>query len=382
MRRLLIRYVSHGFPTGYGEAGRRLVHALTREGVSIQWLPIQFKADAPLLPSGYRSRMPDLEPLRSTPGSPDLVVVHSVPEVLPYMARIHPRGVPLVAHTVWEADELQSHWCALLNSCDAVVVPTAWNADSFRRAGVDVPVVVVPHVASIDEADPDAYTWLGPRGIDAGKSFVVHSIATWTSRKAPWLAVEAYARAFGPEDDTLLVLRTDALADRGVATPPGPEARRSQTSWSVAHILHRNAPTGRVRLVCEHRSRAELVALHRRSDCWLSLPHAEGWCLGSFDAAATGTPVVTTGHGGPLAYLDRDVAHLVPSHPMAAPGLDGVTWAAPDMDAAVEALRHVRRDPRGARKAAAVAGEGLRRLFAPEVVARRFIDSLEEVGVI
>jgi glycosyltransferase involved in cell wall biosynthesis len=384
VRPLLIRYLSHGYPTGYGEAGRRLIHALVDLGVRVHWVPIQFRNDDPLLPDRFVSQMKDLEPLRATAGVPDVMVVHSVPEILPSIVHHRPRGVPLVSHTVWEAPELQSHWPALLNGCEGVVVPTQWNADAFVKAGISVPIVVVPHPVSMldsDRSDATANEWLGRDGIDVGDSFIVHSVAAWTPRKSPWLTVQAYARAFEPDDDTILVLRTDRYLGNGVPSPPGPEGRRRLTSWSVANILHRYGPNGRVHLEHEVRTGPELAALHLRSNCWLSLPHSEGWNLGAFDAAAVGTPVVTTNYGGPATYLDPQISHLVDGEHIAAPDLDGVTWVEPDIDAAVEKLRRVWSDPQSARNAAARQRESLRRLYAPSVVGRRFLDSLAYMGI-
>ena len=280
--------------------------------MNIHWVLSEFDPDDPLLPDSCSTLFADLEPLRTTTGVPDVVVVHAVPEMLPFLARISPPGVPLVSHTVWEAPELQAHWPGLLNECAGVVVPTKWNAESFVRAGVSVPIGVVPHAVNADGPDSNDDAWLGPAGIDTGSSFVVHSVAAWIPRKAPWLTVETYARAFGPDDDTLLVLHTNSHLGHGVPLPPGPESRSRLTSWSVAKILHHQRPTGRVHLEHRMRTRSELDALHRRSDCWLSLPHSEGWNLGAFDAAAEGTPVVTTGYGGPTEYLDADVSYLVP----------------------------------------------------------------------
>jgi len=382
VRPLLIRYVSHGYPTGYGEVGRRLIGALRSIGVDIHWVPIQFDERRPLLPDAFVSGLGELEPLRATRGRPDVVVVHSVPEVLPHMAELCPPGVPVVAHTVWEAPELQAHWPALLNGCDAVVVPTRWNADAFEAAGISAPIGVVPHAldpSTLDNASGDA-AWLGPGGLDVGSSFVVHSIASWTQRKAPWLTVEAYARAFGPHDDTVLILRTDTHIEPTMATPPGPRGRRHLTSWSVAKILHDHGPTGRVHLEHNLRTSAELAALARRSNCWLSLPHAEGWNLGAFDAAVAGTPVVTTGYGGPSDYLDAHTSSLIKGTQMPAPGLEGITWLRPDLDAAVDALRAVHRDPVGQRERAGAQSKRLARRFAPKVVAQRFVAVLAELG--
>jgi len=384
VRPLLIRYVSHGYQTGYGEAARRIMLALVGQGIRVHWVPIQFEPEHPLIPGHLTSSMTDLEPLRRTAGDPDVVVIHAVPEVIPSLAITFGPGIPLVAHTVWEAVELPPHWPALLNACAGVIVPTSWNAQSFRGGGVSVPVAVVPHVVNTNDTDDAGDIddeWLGPLGVDVGDSFVVHSVASWSPRKAPWLTVEAYARAFKPQDDTVLVLRTNRNLDQGVPIPPGPPNRRRLTSWSVVQILHRHGPTGRVHLEHNLRSRPELNALQRRSDCWLSLPHAEGWNLGAFDAAAVGTPMVTTGYGGPSEYLTAGTPHLVPGRPMAAPGLDGATWVDPDLDDAIEALRRVRSDPARARRAAQKEGERLRSAYAPTVVAQCFMDALAQMGI-
>ncbi len=384
MRPLLIRYVSHGYATGYGEVGRRLIKALGAIGVDVHWVPIQFDERHPLLPDRFISGLADLEPLRANQGRPDVVVVHSVPEVLPHMAALCPPGVPVVAHTVWEAPELQAHWPALLNRCQGVVVPTRWNADTFERGGVTTAIRVVPHMAdpATLEPSPADAAWLGPSGLDVATSFVVHSIAAWTPRKAPWLTVEAYARAFGPNDDTTLILRTDSHIEATMPTPSGPRERRRLTSWSVAKILHDHGPTGRVHLEHSLRTTGELAALHRRSNCWLSLPHAEGWNLGCFDAAIARTPVVTTDYGGPGEYLDPNTAALIGGTGMPAPNLDGITWLDPDVDAAVDALRQVFADQAGAARRAGHHAELLARRFAPEKVARQFIDALSDMGCV
>jgi glycosyltransferase involved in cell wall biosynthesis len=394
---LLIRYISHGYPTGYGEAARRLINALIGAGHRIHWVPIRFDDGDPFLPDTYVTQLHDLEPWRATTGVPDVVVVHAVPEMLPFVTRSQPAGVPVVAHTVWEAEQLQAHWPALLNACDGVVVPTKWNAEAFVTAGVSVPVTVVPHIVDTQDDESVDNQWLSSLGVgvglgsaaaaaasasaSAGSPFIVHSVAAWIPRKAPWLTVEAYARAFGPADDTLLILRTNRRLGPGMPSPAGPEDRRRLTSWSMASILHRHGPTGRVHIEHEMLSGPDLAALHRRSDCWLSLPHSEGWNLGAFDAATAGTPVVTTAHGGPSEYLDPDVTHLIPGLPVAAPDLDGVTWVDPDVDVAVEALRAVWRDPVGARQAAADQAASLRRTYAPPLVARQFMDALVQAGV-
>jgi glycosyltransferase involved in cell wall biosynthesis len=115
-------------------------------------------------------------------------------------------------------------------------------------------------------------------------------------------------------------------------------------------------------LVTQELSDDELGGLHLRGDCFVSLCHGEGWGLGSFDAAAHGKPVVTTGFGGQLDYLHGSPL-LVDYEPV--PVHDGTRWgtytpdqrwAEPDIEHAAEpaqamtiapgALLRARRDAR------------------------------------
>ena len=59
-------------------------------------------------------------------------------------------------------------------------------------------------------------------------------------------------------------------------------------------------------------SDGEMLALHERGDCFVSLARTEGWGLGTFDAARLGKPVVTTDYGGQLDFLDPALAWLAP----------------------------------------------------------------------
>src|ERR1700730_2977900 len=136
-----VHYVSHALVCGYGIAGRRLVLALAGRGLEITWTPIVFDPAEPYYPDDLPCD-PTLSPYRRVPRRPDVTVIHAVPEVIPALEHLRPPGGALVCHTVWEHEQLQPHWPALLNRCDGVLVPTTWNASAFVAAGVTVPVGV------------------------------------------------------------------------------------------------------------------------------------------------------------------------------------------------------------------------------------------------
>jgi glycosyltransferase involved in cell wall biosynthesis len=350
---------------------------LADAGGETTWAPIAFDARAPFLPDEF----PAPELLGGLPrrlDRPDAIVAHCVPELLPALKKHRPEGTAIVICTVWEAEKVQDHWPDLLNSADAVVVPTAWNAAALHASGVRVPIEVVPHARS--NFLPDL-AWLGPGGLGLSDEFVVHSVAAWSARKDPSATVEAFARAFGPEDRARLVLKTDGEIDRALGPPPGPEQRRWLSSWTVADILHRHHPAPAVDLVHHTLTSPQVEGLHRRSNCWLSLPHAEGWDLGAFDAAVAGVPVVTVGHGGPLEYLGDGHGWLVSGELVPIPGLPGGVWVQPDIGAAACTLRRIAADPSGAQQRAAGLGARLHARHAPERIARDFVAALARAGI-
>ena len=165
-----VHYLSHGYVCGYGTAGRRLLLALDAHGVDVTWTPVQFDEACPVFPQEWPVD-PALAPLRGRATRPDVMVIHSIPELIPALEPLRPPGGAIVAHTVWEHEQLQPHWPDLLNRCDGVIVPTEWNAEAFRAAGVTAPIGVVPHVAAVEAPDQ---MWLGPDGLDLGERFVVH----------------------------------------------------------------------------------------------------------------------------------------------------------------------------------------------------------------
>jgi glycosyltransferase involved in cell wall biosynthesis len=368
-----LRYVAEDAPTGYGDAADRLVRAVRGAGTHVEyrgWSNTGAGAAAMLVPF---SRDP-LPHEVASPGAP--TVAHLVPEYYPLVRSVVHDG-PFVAHTVWESDRLPAHWPELLDATDLVIVPTQWNRDVFTSSGVRAPVTVVPHVATTPEpGDGGAALGLGP------DDFVFYTIGRWDERKAVFLALEAYLRAFTADDPVVLVVKTGPRLEM----PPGEWGAANPwswtTGWQVASLVKQFRNPARVHLEVDIWPDDRVAGLHARGDCYLTLARGEGWGIGAFDASAYGNPVVATGWGGFLEYLDGESAFLVDyrlaaveHHAFASYSADQ-QWAAPDLDFAVDVLRAVVADPDAARVRAAIARDRVLDRYAPDRVARQFLDVL------
>jgi glycosyltransferase involved in cell wall biosynthesis len=370
-----IRYLAEDDPSGYGESSYRLVAALRAAGVTVEYRAWNIATPAQPGSIGPYSRdpQPRAEVERDAP-----TVAHLVPEHYPGVREEIGDG-PLFGHTVWETDRLPGHWPALLNETDRVIVPSSWNRQVFAASGVHVPISVVPHVA--------CRPWPGDRGetLTLPDDVVVfYTIARWDTRKAPWLTVEAFLEAFTVDDPVALVVKTR------------PDDRvRSLGRWAscrtiglqVASLLPAHPRPPRLLLeMHDDWSDARIAGLHTRGDCYISLSRGEGWGLGAFDACAYGNPVVATGWGGPLAYLDREAAWLVDydlvpvEHETPRSYSPDQRWAQPDVEQAAAFLREIAGDLRRARQRCAPLQDRVRREYAPPVVAHQLLAAVDVDG--
>jgi glycosyltransferase involved in cell wall biosynthesis len=361
-------YLSVDDYSGYGVAARRCMAALEDSGLEVSWVPVG-ASDA------LRAR--DEHDIARSISPAGVVVAHMVPERFPHV-RERASEAYIVGHTAWETDRVPDHWGSCLKAVDLLVAPSRFSAEALATSGVSTPIAVVPHVADTESGSRSDASPVIPDDV-----FVYYTIGEWTERKAVFKTIEAYLRAFTRRDRVLLVIKT---SPRDLRLPPSPgagTAGRGTTAWSVAQLLaqHRNPPP--MRLIAGALLDSDIVTLHRRGNCFVSLSRGEGWGLGAFDAATHDNPVVTTGYGGQLDYL-ADSPYLVrfelvpvedpTGFPSYAPDQ---RWAEPDLDHAASLLRDVFHHQSDAAASAATTGAWIRRRYRPSAVATAFRTSVE-----
>jgi len=366
-----LRYVSRDDNSGYAVAGRRCIGALTAAGIDVAWEPQPNEWGDRAAPT---STTPDLlSALYQPTARCDNTVMHTMPEWWAGLRRSFGRG-RYTGHTVWELEDYPEEWHRTAFAADELWVPTDWNRVTFQRGGAKQPVRVLPHVITTDPAHEPP--------IDLPSDVTVFvTVASWHPRKRPDLVVEAFARAFRRCDPVLLVVKTAAWTD---SWPANDDLQR-MTWWQLLQVLRRHPDAPEVMLVNDEFTDAQVNGLLQRADCYVSLASSEGWGLGMFDAATLGTPVITTGFGGHLAYLGRDHPGLVP-YRMSPVGnvensphfQDGMTWAAPDIDAAAAMMRSIVDGTSPLPAAATALAERLRTTYSPAVVGQLALTLLED----
>src|SRR5581483_4541226 len=155
-------------------------------------------------------------------------------------------------------------------------------------------------------------------------------------------------------------------------------AMSGTTMLEVARAVREHRNPARMQVEIEAWAPDRIAGLHTRGDCFVSMSHGEGWDLAGFDACAYGNPVVMTGWGGPLEYLDGQSAYLVDCDVVPVEHWEPESyapeqhWAMPNHDHAVELLRAVARDIEVARARAAP----LRERVLTDYTESRVLDTL------
>jgi glycosyltransferase involved in cell wall biosynthesis len=367
-----LRYVSGMGNTGYFTAARRLILALANAGVNLTWTPVAgySRRHGPKVFPGAATGDPALDPFCHRKLECDTVILHTLPELMPYW--LDRKGDKrIVGYTVWETDVLQAHWVPILNRLDHLLVPCTWNRDLFRGQGVRVPISVLPHLPGPARPAPHPRWAAIPEG-----DLVFYCIETWSVRKNLEQAITLFRQCFTAADGVRLVVKTSPWPEGGVLDR-WPSLRPLEPLRTLvrpirkllpkrASALWRENAQGRLRrlealtpggapvdLITEEMTRAEVEGLHQRGDCYFSLTHSEGFGLGPFDAAAAGKPVIVTGWGGVLEYLDPAQGGLVDSDPVPAWNRpESGCWAQPRLSHAAALLGALRADPESARRRA------------------------------
>jgi glycosyltransferase involved in cell wall biosynthesis len=383
----MLKYYSFAEATGYGLSALAYVQGLRDSGADLCWQPMTWDGTD----QAYSCRSRSLRELEAwlrivcpssvscadvigTDRQADCVLLHTVPE---YWPRLVEAGKPCVGYTVWETDRIPGHWDGLLGSVDKILTPSRQSKNVLQASGCRPSVRVVPHLPSAEIESGETDT----RHLDSvlpANHYVFYTIDTWQPRKGMELLLHAFLLSFAADDPVILYIKT---------SPAAVDAGNHHRMVSVVDLIEgirSNYPdAARIVVDTKVRSGPEMAALHQRGRCYVSLTRAEGWGMAAFDAAWAGTPIIMTGYGGQLDYLDGRYCQLVdydltPVRPnrLVASYSQDQRWAEADLDSAMAAMRNVFEDPGRAERNARALATLVRRKFSREETLRRLREAL------
>ncbi len=283
--------------SGYAAAAREFCLALAQQPIELSLEPLHWRSGFDIQES--RERYQALKALEA-PANPEATLLHW--SIASEFVGRQGRFKRALGHCIFETDRLISSFVTGCNSLDGLIVPTAFHQQAFQDSGVTVPIAVIPEGVDCQRFQPEGRRL---KAI-AEKRFTFLFVAQLSYRKGFDLVLKAFLDLFANQNDVQLVMRcyfkddspqdfdqvASFIKDFCQQYHPGPRRQNIALLTPVADL--------------------HLPALYRSAQVLLAPFRGEGWGLPIIEALASETPVITTGWGGPMAYLNPEIAELLP----------------------------------------------------------------------
>jgi glycosyltransferase involved in cell wall biosynthesis/2-polyprenyl-3-methyl-5-hydroxy-6-metoxy-1,4-benzoquinol methylase len=236
----------------------------------------------------------------------------------------------------WELEQFPESMHDAFDYVDEVWTATRFVADGVRAPGRR-PVYTIPPPLAVPQCARD----ITRQTLDLPPGFLflyVFDFFSVVERKNPLGLIEAFQRAFRPDEGPILVIKTINGESRLSALEQVRAAARDR-----ADIL----------VIDRYYSHAEKNSLLGLCDCYVSLHRSEGLGLTIAEAMALEKPVIATAYSGNLDFMTPENSYLVDYVKREVPDgclpyPKGTPWAEPDLDQAASYMRRVVETPREA----------------------------------
>ncbi len=329
-------------PSGYADEGRGLLGALDRGKVPLALRPME------RLSVGFREGLHDAERAML-----DRLIAQPLPKS--YVLAQHVTAdafqrlgsaAYMVGRTMFETDSIPPTWVEPCNAMDELWLPSAFNAETFRRAGVTVPIHLVPGGIDSSTYRPD----VAPLPIAGLQGTIFLSVFEWRLRKGWDVLLRAWAEAFTPAEDATLVIRTFPI-DRADGRD-----NLAIIDAQIAQFLHRSCDgrtrgdVARIVVLPEKIAARDMPALYRVAHAYVSPTRGEGWGRPFMESMASGVPVIATRWSAHLEFLNDENGYLIdldgigPADGIEVPLYAQQNWANPSATHLTHLLQRVHRE--------------------------------------
>ena len=268
----------------------------------------------------------------------------------------------------WELPEFPSEWMPSLDLVDELWVPSAFTASSISPK-TSKPVHIVPHSISLDTISSKTRRHYGLHEGQFLFMAMVDFLST-SARKNPYAAIEAFKKAFQPNDQSVgLVLKVNNAA------------RFPHELKKLKETIH---PYKNMFVVKRPMNRADVNGLISLSDSLISLHRAEGFGLPLAEAMFLGKPVIATNWSGNTDFMNEENSCLIDyslteTAEDSGPYARNQLWADADIDQAVYFMKKISRDKEFAKKIGDKGRNTIVQELSPAAIGEIYIKRLSQM---
>jgi glycosyltransferase involved in cell wall biosynthesis len=257
----------------------------------------------------------------------------------------------MIGRTMFETTGLNPEFVDRCNRMDELWLPSDFNIETFRAAGVRTRLHKVPGGIDSGRFRPG----LDPILIPGTRGTVFLSINEWKTRKGWQTLLRAWARAFSADADVTLVFR--ASIPGSTETDSGPAINR-EIDLYLASLGHDRASVAPIIVLGRQLPYAHIPRLYASADVYVTPSSGEGWGYPYMEAMASGLLTIATKWSGNLEFMHEDnsllceVERLIPADDSYVGPMPGQEWALPSAEHLSSLLRIALDDPERAKKLA------------------------------
>ena len=265
------------------------------------------------------------------------------------------------------------------NSSLPIIAMSDFNVKHFRSVvPKGIPIFKIRHPLILNSSDATSPDVLRARyGIspDAFTVFFNFDYGSSYYRKNPEAVVRAFARAFTPSDNAVLLLKTSNAKQH---------PQNAMRLRSVVRNL--SLDQGRIVIIDDSLSQSDMSGLYQTCDVYISLHRGEGFGIGMAEAMACGKPVIATDYSANTEFCTDETSIPVPCR-MTSPSKAEIdnpayshvaSWAEPDIDFAASALAKCYKNRSFAKEIGSTGAAFIKKYFSMENFRRDVNAFLDE----
>jgi len=279
--------------TSWAKVSRELLRALIELGVDINI----YERKGFLYDAGFCLPLEIEERIGQT-FRQDVVFTFEHPNTYTYLL-----GQCKVGLLTYESTVVPSHWVENIERfLDLLILPSRYTREIFTRSGVCPDrIAVIPYGYR-----PDIYNrYAAALKLDTEKRFRFLTVSSPHKREGLEVLLQAYAQAFNAQDDVSLIIKVNYLP------PLKTKPFEYRDLRGLIDTFKANKGNPEVVLIYTVLSEKEMAGLYKSCSCLVSATRGEGFGMAFLEAQACGLPVIVTGWGGHLDFLNTDNAMLV-----------------------------------------------------------------------
>lgn len=364
--RLSVDYYSFLAPTGYTQAAVDNIKSMESCGISVALRCMHGK----MVGTGFSSQERDwiniLLNKKSIPNAMQLV--HSIPP----RWSVVPKNKKRISLFVFENKEIPSLWIEKLKECQSVIVPSKFNYDSLKAAGLEN-VHVVNHAV-------DLKIWNNsikmPRLNQDRKRII--TVGTWRERKNWKNMALAVIKLIKENVNIEWTLKTDK------SNQASEQVKKWLSENGISHLFNNNIKIDA--RILDESSMARLVSSH---DILLSGSFGEGFGLPALQACFSKLLVVCPNYGGYREFFDNRTYFEVKAKDFLKINkmdnltqFDNLEWPLYDKDSIADALYLCIEEFEKAKKMTDIVAEEASKKFNHQSIGLSFLNILQNYNAI